>query len=103
MTLLSLKGMLGLCTYMSDIKTFFLSRKIFQNFNFPGKISGDSDFRFFLLRCWVCSCELGAGFDGGYNSEVETAGVNITIPSTNHQQLLHSQSYYETFLCYLIN
>ena len=72
---------------MSDIK----------NFLFPEMIPKFPKFPIFgLFLYWKVSCE-GIGFDGGYNSEVETAGVNITIPSTNHQQLLHSQSYYETF------
>ena len=69
----------------------YVRHKNFVNFLSPEI----SDFRFFFSVA-IFSCE-GIGFDGGYNSEVETAGVNITIPSTNHQQLLHSQSYYETF------
>ena len=50
MTLLfiSLKGMLGLCTYMSDMKNFG------ENFLFPEGISGIFDFRFFsLLRFFL--------------------------------------------------
>ena len=58
-----LKGMLGLCTYMPDV-IFSL-----QNLKISGpEISGHFEFSVFFSRD-KCSC---SGFDGGYNSEVET-------------------------------